>query len=54
MRGVGHNQLGRRLGRHMGRTLLQIYCEAQDTTIGTLSDIALATGCELVIEFRRK
>lgn len=51
MRGVGHNQLSRRVGRDMGRTLAQIYRE-NDTSVSTLADIAAATGCELVVELR--
>ena len=51
MRGTGHRQLGRRLGRDMGQTLRKIYM-ASDVKLSTLADIALATGHELVIEFR--
>ena len=51
MRGIGHRQLSRRIGRDMGRTLAQIYRE-NDTSVSTLADIAAATGCELVVELR--
>lgn len=50
---VSYKELGRRLGREMGRTLFQITKGKTDTSVSTLADLALATGHTLHIEFRR-
>jgi hypothetical protein len=52
MRGTGHRQLSRRLGRDVTGILTRVYAE-HDCKVSTLADIALATGCTLVIELRR-
>jgi hypothetical protein len=49
---MGHNQLGRRLKRDMGRALCGIYREDRDVRLFTLTDIAAALNAELVIEIR--
>lgn len=49
MVGTGSKEIGRRLGREMGRTLAKLQRGDSDALVSTLADIAYATGRRLVI-----
>lgn len=47
---TNYREISQRVGREMNRTLPHILSE-NDTTISTLSDLAHALGCRLVVRF---
>jgi hypothetical protein len=54
MVGIGSNEISKRLGRNMGRTLWCLQKGELDATLSTLADIAHATGRRLVISMEER